>query len=248
MSFTVLHAGCVTTEVNDTAERLKKQFPEKEIVLKSGGSVDCIRKMIAGEDCDLLISADDKIIELMMIPEYTDNCKIFAGNEMTIMSTDKNGIIDDDNWVEVLSDPDTKWGYFNPDVDPGGYRGNMVCQLADNYKEGLSDILLNHPNRIIQYDKNEVVSQYTIGYHSNAVKRGLPFAKLPDTMSLGNEEYEDIYRTAKYNFGEHEIEGSTIAHALTVPFTSKDKEFAQIFIDVFLKTDFEKQGFKLISK
>lgn len=248
MSFTVFHAGCVTTEVNETARRLSELYPKKEIILKSGGSVEIIRKMLAGEDCDLLISADDKIIEMMMMPKYTDGYLIFAGNEMAIMSTDESGTINEENWVEILSDSETKWGYFNPDVDPGGYRGNMVCQLADNHIKGLSKTFLNHPNKRIQYDKNEIVSQYTIGYLSNAVKRGFAYAKLPETMNLGNEKYEAIYNTAKYDFGEYEVKGSTISHALTIPLSSKDKEFAKVFIDEFLKTDFKKQGFKVKSQ
>ncbi|MDD5014830.1 MAG: substrate-binding domain-containing protein, partial [Atribacterota bacterium] len=114
----VFCAGVSMKLVKAIAEKWNEMHPELPVIVTPGGSVDLIRDCIGGKACDLLISADDAIIRSMMLPEYADGYRIWAGNKMVVIGED----ITDENWEEKLLAEDATFKHGNPYGDPGGYR------------------------------------------------------------------------------------------------------------------------------
>ncbi|MDL2225753.1 substrate-binding domain-containing protein [Eubacteriales bacterium OttesenSCG-928-M02] len=238
----ILHAGCVMKQVRDTVSRFQEENPSITVNAKPGGSVDCIRRMIDGEPCDLIILADDAIIQSMMMPSHADGYVIFAGNSMGLVSTE-GAQISTDTWRDTLLAPDATFGHFEPKGDPGGYRAVMAMMLADRVEPGLSQKLLDHPGHMVIEGRDGPRPQFMFTYMSGAKNSGMPYAALPDEMNLGNDVLNAIYQTAVFDLGETTVTGSAINHALTIPFSATEKDLAKDFAASFFQTDFSAEGF-----
>lgn len=247
----ILNAGCVSAEVQKTTERFNAIYGDVQAENNSGGSVDRIRRILRGEPCDLLISADDAIIANMLMPERTKGYYIFAGNSMVLVAANQEKPITGENWRQALLDPANTFGHYNPFVDPGGYRSVMACMLADSVEPGLSKKLLEHPGRRIYASAKDSQADFSFSYRSNAVKNKRPFAQLPESMNLSNPALNEHYATAAFDLdgdGGNVVRGSAICHALTVPQSAAEPELAMKFVGLFLQNDFKKSGFLPLSK
>ncbi|MCX6741429.1 MAG: substrate-binding domain-containing protein [Candidatus Parcubacteria bacterium] len=243
-----LHVSCAGVSmklVKETAEKWNKTHPELPAIVTPGGSVDLIRDCISGEACDLLISADDMIIRSMMMPKYAGGYRIWAGNRMVVIGED----ITSENWEKKLLAKDATFKHQNPYGDPGGYRAVMLMLLADAYKPGLTDHLMNHPGHI-GMDKdpgpfgNQKQAKYELMYRSGAKMSGRNFAELPAIMDLSDPALAEKY--AKVSFAvdnKNTVTATPIAHALTIPKTTLHKEAAKEFARMFLSIDKEAEGF-----
>jgi len=242
----VLHAGSVTKPINATIARFKRD--DISIHATHSGSVDCVRRLIAGEPCDLIVLADAELIGTMLMPTHADGFYVFAGNSIAIMATSDEATINAGNWIETLLHPLATFGHYDPFFDPGGYRAVMACMLADHVEPGLSKKLLEHPGRMVVVPGSIPVPQFIFTYLSSAQKSGKPFVILPEEMSLSNDEMNSLYREAVIDLGESKIYGSPISLALTIPFTARNKELAQKFARKFIQSDFASEGFSLKNK
>ena len=138
-------AGSLVYPMEAVAEAYMAEHPEVEIHLEGHGSIQVIRHPTELDDpADLLLVADYSLIPLMMydkqVPDtdynYTDWYVRFAGNEVVLAYTDNSLRCDElteDNWCEVLADPDVKMGISNPIIDALGYRALIIFQLAEEY-------------------------------------------------------------------------------------------------------------------
>jgi molybdate/tungstate transport system substrate-binding protein len=241
----VFCAGVSMKLVKATAEKWNDIHPELPAVVTPGGSVDLIRDCISGEACDLLISADDEIIRSMMLPDYADGYRIWAGNKMVVVGED----ITSENWEEKLLAKDATFKHHNPYGDPGGYRAVMAMLLADAYKPGLTNHLMNHPGHIgMEKDPgpfgNQKQAKYEFMYFSGAKISGRNYAELPPIMDLSDPALADKY--SKVNFAvdnKNIVTATPINHALTIPKAALHKEAAKEFAKMFLKIDKEPEGF-----
>lgn len=240
----VLHAGVVKRQINETIERFKQRFPDAEVNACAAGSVDCARRALSGEPCDLLILADHRLIEVLLYPQLCDSYRIFAGNRMILQATHADAPLNDENWLQILSDPATRLGHRDPMADPGGYRAVFCLQLADNVQPGLSRMLLNSPNRRVVDHGEESEVDYLIYYYTAALKDDKPFVTLPEMMDLSREDLADIYASARVELSDGRVvQGTPICHALTVPKSAREPELAHEFVDEFLRCDFTAAGF-----
>ena len=242
----VLHAGSVTQPINDTITRFKRD--NIAIHATHSGSVDCVRRLIAGEPCDLIVLADAELIATMLIPTHADGFYVFAGNSIAIMETSDEATINAGNWKETLLHPLATFGHYDPFFDPGGYRAVMACMLADHVEPGLSKKLLEHPGRMIVTPGSKPLPQFLFTYLSSAQKSGKPFSKLPDEMALSKDELNPLYREAVFDLGESKVYGSAISLALAIPFTARNKELAKKFAQEFIQSDFASEGFSVKNK
>lgn len=74
--------------VRDAADLWTNRHPELPAVVTVGGSVDLIKRVMDGEPCDVLISADSTLFESIMgltKNEYV----VFARNKMVLVSNGK---------------------------------------------------------------------------------------------------------------------------------------------------------------
>jgi ABC-type molybdate transport system substrate-binding protein len=239
----VLHAGSVSQPIKDTIAR----FERDDIAIHPvhSGSVDCVRRLIAGEPCDLIVLADAELMSNMLMPKYTDGYFVFAGNSIAIMATSDESEINTENWKEILLHPATTFGHYDPYFDPGGYRAVMACVLADHVEPGLSQKLLDHPGRVVVIPGSKPLPQFIFTYLSSAQKSGKPFVALPDEMALSNDEMNPLYREAMFDLGGSKVYGSAISLALTIPFTARNKELAKKFALEFVQSDFTAEGFSI---
>ena len=241
----IFSAGVARKVVTDTITQFKDIYPDMDITLTVDGSVDLIRRCLDGESCDLLILADDKIIDSMMMPEYTHGYVVFAGNRM-VVAANPGYEISADNWKEKLINPDATFDHHNPYADPGGYRSVMSMMLADKIESGLADKLINHPGHFGMGNAPENMPEikYCFDYYTRATGRGAMIAELPEIMNLSNNKLADEYAKVKFAVDENNtITATPINHALTIPVSAQNLNAAKEFAKLFLESDFESYGF-----
>ncbi len=77
----------------------------------------------------------------MISKGLTESYIQFARNEIVLCYTGESKYrnkINQNNWYKILSKPDVKFAFGNPNADPGGYRAVMAVQLAEIYYENAS--------------------------------------------------------------------------------------------------------------
>lgn len=231
----ILCAGSVEAQLKAAYQKFHEWHPDIKAIRETNGSVNCARKVIAGDPCDVIISADSALIEKMLMPEYAEGYQVFAGNSMVIAATGSGAEISADNWKDVLLNPKTTFGHYDPQADPCGYRAVMACMLADNFEAGLAQKLLEHPGRkVITPGQEEPLPPFIFTYRSSALKKRLPFAELPDAMNLSKKELNPLYAGAVIDLGETKINGSAISYAFSIPLASSKKREAFVFLRYFL--------------
>ena len=206
----VFHAGSLTLPLYKMEKAFEKLHPGVDIMREAAGSRTCARKIAdLKRPCDIMLSADDSVIDKFLVPEFADFNIRFASNRMVLCYTDKSRFherINAENWYKILLDKKVVWGQADPNADPCGYRALMVMQLAEKYYgvKGLyKSLLANRPMKNIRPKSVELVvllqtgdMDYAWEYRSVAVQHKLKFLELPDKINLGNTEYNDFYRQA----------------------------------------------------
>ncbi len=206
----IFHAGSLTLPLYKMEKAFEKAHPGVDIVREAAGSRTCARKIVdLKRPCDIMISADDSVIDKFLIPDYADFNIRFASNQMVLCYTDKSRhheTINADNWYKILLDKKVVWGQSDPNADPCGYRALMVMQLAEKYYgiKGLyRSLLANRPMKNIRPKSVELVvllqtgdMDYAWEYRSVAVQHKLKFVELPTKINLGSTDYNDFYKHA----------------------------------------------------
>lgn len=206
----IFHAGSLTKPL----ERMEKQFesenPGIDIIRKSGGSTKMARMISETHlPADIMASADFKVIDKTLVPNWADWNIRFATNQLVLCYTAKSRFadkVDSENWYDILGRKEVSWGHSDPNLDPCGYRSMMVLQLAEKYynQPGLYDRLIaNRPQENVRPKAKELVSllkngemDYGWEYLSVAVQHDLKYILLNDHINLGNYKYDDYYRHA----------------------------------------------------
>ena len=133
----IIHAGSVALVVKQAVEAYKKENPGVEILTESWGSKDGARQITElNKTCDVFISADEKVIETFLMPDYANWSIPFAGNEMVLAHTSKSKFanqLNADNWFEYLSRPEVLTARSSADADPCGVRAVLLMLLSDLY-------------------------------------------------------------------------------------------------------------------
>lgn len=245
LQLNIFSAGVAGKAVKDVISKWNKLYPEIPASLTIDGSVDLIRRCLSGEACDLLILADDKIIDQMMMPDHASGYVVFAGNRM-IIAANEGYEISTENWKEKLLDPDATFDHHNPYADPGGYRSVMSMMLADNLENGLADKLLNHPGHFGMGNDPENLPEikYYFDYYTRAAGRGAMIAELPEIMNLSDDSLAKEYAKVSFAVDENNtVTATPINHAITIPKTAANLDPAREFTKLFLELDFESYGF-----
>ncbi len=239
----IFSAGVVGTLVQQAVEDWNRQKPGRPAELRMGGSVEGLRRVLGGEPFDLLISADDTLLESLMAAGGADGSRVFAGNKMVLAAVPGREIGARD-WRDKLLDPAARFRHKNPYDDPGGYRAVMAMMLADRHEPGLSEKLLKHPGRQGPEAGRETAFDYIFTYYTAARGQGQSLAELPPVMDLSDPDLADIYATVEFPVDDRRtVKGAPIAHALAIPKASGQQSSAREFAELFLATDFAAHGF-----
>ena len=207
----IFHAGSLTVPFAKMEKVFEAKYPKVDVLREGGGSTKMAR-MISElhKPADIMGSADFKVIDKTLIPEYAEWNVRFATNQLVLCYTDKSRFANEvnaDSWYGILGRKGVIWGHSDPNLDPCGYRSLMVLQLAERHYKvpGLHDQLIaNRPKKNVRPKSVELVSllktgnmDYAWEYLSVAVQHDLKFIKLPDEINLGNYKYDTHYKQAK---------------------------------------------------
>ncbi len=206
----IFNAGSLTIPLAKMEKQFEAKYPTVDVLREAAGSQKCARKIVdLKKPCDIMASADYKVIDKLLIPNYAEWNIRFATNQLVLCYTDKSkyaGEINPENWHEILRRDGVIWGHSDPNLDPCGYRALMVLQLAEKYYSipSLYDkTIANRPKENIRPKSVELVSllqtgnmDYAWEYLSVAVQHGLKYILFPDEINLGNYQFDEFYSQA----------------------------------------------------
>jgi molybdate/tungstate transport system substrate-binding protein len=251
---TMFHAGSLSVPFEAMEKAFEAKYPKVDLQREAGGSQACARKITdLKKPCDIMASADYKVIDKLLIPNYADWNIRFATNQLVLCYTNKSkfsGEVNAKNWYEILQRKGVIWGHSDPNLDPCGYRALMVLQLAEKYYKspGLCDkMIANRPKENIRPKSVELVSllqtgnmDYAWEYLSVAVQHGLEYVLLPDEINLGNYKFDDFYSqavvkvTGKKPGTFMDMKGGSVTYGITMIKDAPNREAAIAFLKYML--------------
>ena len=210
----------------------------------AGGSVSLARKLTAGGlISDLYASADYQIIDNMLKPAgFADYSIRFAGGAMVLAYTTNSKYAETiaksgsrfsppnaipeaaTDWYAQLTQPGVTVSGSHPFLDPGGYRADMIFQLAqDHYGvANLYDELLSHyaisnaPGGLGKVFDYQFIYEHGAQAIYKADKTGTyRYVKLPDAINLGVPGLNDLY--AKRSVTLPGLQSAGAATAVNIP-------------------------------
>ena len=253
----IFHAGSLTVPFAKMEKIFEAKYPKVDVLREGGGSTKMAR-MISElhKPADIMGSADFKVIDKTLIPEYAEWNVRFATNQLVLCYTDKSRFANEvnaDNWYSILGRKGVIWGHSDPNLDPCGYRSLMVLQLAEKHYKvtGLYDQLIaNRPKKNVRPKSVELVSllktgnmDYAWEYLSVAVQHELKFVKLPDEINLGNYKYDAYYKQAKVKVTGKKPgtwmtrTGKSCTYGITLLKNAKNPEAAVAFLEYLMSPD-----------
>jgi len=250
----MFHAGSLSVPFAAMEKAFEAKYPDVDLQREAAGSQKCARKISdLGKPCDIMASADYKVIDKLLIPKYADWNVRFATNQLVLCYTDKSAYantVNADNWYEILQKKDVVWGHSDPNLDPCGYRSLMVMQLTEKAlnKQGLYDKLIaNRPKENVRPKSVELISllqtgnmDYAWEYLSVAVQHGLKYIVLPDEINLGNYKYDSIYEKSSVEVTGQKpgttmiIKGQSCTYGVTLIKNAPNREAAVAFLEYML--------------
>jgi molybdate/tungstate transport system substrate-binding protein len=259
----MFHAGSLTMPFAAMEKEFEARYPGVDLQREASGSQAAARKITdLKKPCDIMASADFKVIDKLLVPKYADWNIRFATNQLVLCYTDKSRFADKinaKNWYEILQSKGVIWGHSDPNLDPCGYRSLMVMQLAEKYykKAGLYEkMLANRPIENVRPKSVELVSMLQSGnmdyaweYRSVAVQHGLKFIELPEKINLGNYKDDSYYSQAMVKVtgkkpGEFmEMKGESVTYGITLLKNAPNREAAIAFLEYMLDP---KGGLKIL--
>jgi len=253
----IFHAGSLSMPFNDMEKAFEAAYPKVDLVREGSGSQQAARKVTdLKKPCDIVASADYKVIDKILIPDFADWNIRFASNQLVLCYTDKSKYADQinaDNWYDIIRKKGVSWGHSDPNLDPCGYRALMVIQLAEKFyqKPGLNDaILASRPQANVRPKSVELISMLQTGnmdyaweYLSVAVQHGLKYIVLPDKINLGNYTQDAYYSQAVVKVAGKEpgtvmeIKGDSCTYGVTLIKNAPNPEAAIAFLKFMLSPD-----------
>jgi len=260
----IFHAGSLSVPVKEIAGAFKKLNPGVNVLLESAGSVESARKITdLGRKCDILASADYKVIDQMLIPGHADWNIQFASNEMCIVFTDRSKfaeVINTGNWCDILAKPDVIYGRADPDSDPCGYRSVMTLQLSEKYykKPGFAGRLAAKNLNFMRPKEVDLIAlletrsvDYIFLYKSVAIQHGLRYLELPREVNLADPGFANFYSTASVPINGKEpgqkviMRGEPMIYGVTILRNAPNRTAALAFLEFMLAKD---NGMKILER
>ncbi len=241
----IYHAGSLSAALKPV-ESLFEQRSGVCIVDVAGGSVQAARDVTAGGmPCDIYASADDQVIERMLKPaKFADWTIRFAEGAMVLAyRTTSQGAatiaapgtpfdppraVPDAaaDWALQLTQAGVVVGGSHPFLDPGGYRADMIFQLAQATaaKPNLYGTLLGHYAITKAGDRLGQNFDYQFIYEHSALAAALAdttgsyrYVHLPDEVNLGASRPDLHYERAAVTMPG--LQAPALAPLVTMPAT-----------------------------
>ena len=250
----VFHAGSLSVPFNRLSELFMQKHPGVRVLAEAAGSRDTARKVSdLGRRCDVLASADYRVVQNLLMPDHADFNIHFATNEMAIAynsQSSQSERITADNWPEILLRENVLLGRSDPNRDPCGYRTVMAFQLAEKHygipglakklaaKDGQKYIRPKETDLLVLLEAGEI--DYLFIYRSVAVQHHLNYVILPDEMNLKSPALDDLYGGATVQVtGKNPSEfiarrGESMIYSVTIPIDAPHRELAEAYVELLL--------------
>ena len=250
----VFHAGSLTVPMLKLARGFEAAHPGVAVNAEASGSTAAARKISdLHREADVMMSADYRVINQLLIPDYAAWNVQFARNTMVIAYTNRSKYANEitpKNWFQVLLRSGVVFGHSDPNLDPCGYRTLMVWQLAEEYYKlpGLANELIDAcPLGNIRPKAEGLLAllqsgdmDYAFEYRSVAVQHNLLFIELPDEINLGSTKLADLYAHAVVKIAGKKpgetmtVTGAPIVYGVTIPTSAPHPELAIEFVRFLL--------------
>ncbi|MDR3539397.1 MAG: extracellular solute-binding protein [Desulfosporosinus sp.] len=252
----IIHAGALERVMEKCLEHFSKQNSGLRFEITGVGSREGAKRLLSGEDYDIIALADQALFAEMLVPDLVENYFVFAADQIVISydrSSKGSKEITQDNWVDVLLKPQVSFARSDHHLDPCGYRTLMVWQLAEKFydKPGLFTTMESICIPYSTYPKSLDLASalfkgkvdYAFLYSSQAKQLGLPYISLPEKINLSNPAYANFYDQAAVSVesmipGTNVIiHGKPIEFAIGIASSTKHPELAKSFIDLLTGTE-----------
>jgi molybdate/tungstate transport system substrate-binding protein len=248
----IFHAGSLSVPLREISALFQKEHPDIIIKAEASGSRDAARKICdLGRECDVLASADYRVVEDLLMPNHADFNIKFALNEMVIAYTDKsrgNSEITPNNWYEILLKEKVAFGRSDPNHDPCGYRTLMAFQLAEKYyKVPNLTKQLQGKNKYIRPKETDMLAlleageiDYLFIYRSVAAQHGLNMIFLPDEINLKSPAFAGLYSTVTVKLSGKTPsqfiirKGEPMVYSVTIPQNAPNPKVAEAWVALLL--------------
>ena len=252
----IFHAGSLAVPFKEIADAFTREHPSVKVIREAAGSRSCARKISdLGRPCDVMASADYTVIDSLLIPDHASWNVKFAANEMAIVYRNDSRMADkinQDNWVDILSDKDVRFGRSDPNADPCGYRAVLTMKLAEKYyrRPDLAKTMLEKDTKYIRPKETDLLAllesntiDYIFLYRSVAQQHRLRFLPLPDEVNLKRVELADLYATVSVDISGKKPgqkitkRGAPMVYGVTIPKNSPNPKAALAFVKFLLEKD-----------
>ena len=265
-ALTVAHAGSISAGLKAVAE-LYTQRTGVKVVEIAGGSVSLARRIAAGKvECDLYASADFENIDQMLKPaglaDFT--LRIAQGAMVLAYTTGSRNAATiaasgpfqppasvpaaAADWYAQVTQPGVHIAGAHPFLDPGGYRADLIFQLAQDLYQvpNLYDDLLSHLVIGSAPGGLGTAFDYQIIYEHSAVNASRKdpayrFVRLPEEINLGSSAQEARYARRSVTMpglqspgatGPVTIPGSRVTWGITLLKAASHREQALAFLQL----------------
>ncbi|HTX60980.1 MAG TPA: tungstate ABC transporter substrate-binding protein WtpA [Methanobacterium sp.] len=244
-TLTIYAASSLAGQMNVTADQFEKQHPNVKVQIKYGGSSDLINQITTlNQSVDIMASADYGLIDKNLIPNYTSWNAKYARNEMVIAYTNKSknaSQINGDNWYQILSQNDVKFGLADPNSAPAGYRGVMMIQLANSYYNNstIFDTLIGQNTAITsqQNGSKYVLSSPTDTSPTSKVVIRPAVGDLMPVLESGAVDYVLVYKSDAEQQSSAGVKYITLPNELKLSNTTFEPTYSNYMLIQFSGTN-----------
>lgn len=248
----IFHAGSLSVPFREVSAEFEKMHPDIRVKAEAAGSRMCARKISElGRACDVMGSADYKVVDNLLMGDHADFNIRFALNEMAIAYTNgsrHSADITAENWQDILPGDEVAVGRSDPDMDPCGYRTLMVFQLAEKHYEipGLA-AGLRAKDKHIRPKETDLLAlleageiDYVFIYRSVAAQHGLKMVLLPDEINLKSQAHAALYDTAVVEVSGRKPgetitrRGEPMVYSVTIPKNAPNRKAAEAWVALLL--------------
>jgi len=252
----VFAAASLSTALADFEKSFERDHPEMDLLVEVSGSLVAARKVSEYKRRgDIVISADRRVIDSLLIPKFANWQVAFATNEIVLAFSENSrhaAQVNSSNWPQILLDPEVRVARVDENLAPLGYQTLLLWKLADIHYEkelhaqSLFQVLSEKVSRqLIRPDAIEVLpmlgteADYVFIYRSIARDQNLKHILLPPEVNLSSFRHEQLYSIATVAISAAPgasvtIPGEPILFSLTILRDAPNRAGALSFVKTLL--------------
>ena len=255
----VFAAACLNTALAEFEKPFEGKRENVDVRVEVSGSLVAARKVSEYKRRgDIVLSADKRVIDSLLIPGFADWQMVFLSNEMVLAYSENSrhaAEVSSANWPKVLLDPGVQVARVDENLGPLGYQTLLVWKLADmHYRELLGGTSLFETLskkvslNLIRPDAAELLpvlgteADYIFVYRSMAKDHNLKHILLPPEVNLSSLAQKEFYSKASVTISAapgHSvtIRGEPILFSLTILRDAPNKAGALSFVKMLLQQE-----------